>query len=203
MISMMSIWSVSAVVLCLRSESRNLFRQSDLALHLIGNGVELRLDVGRGNSATFLPVVSHPCRNLRRKVGGDLVRLCWRWVYVQALTACLWPTQSIPWMVVSVHLYFVCMYLKIAFSRRRHVPCVCVCFLRRSRWSPDDIWHLQSLVDQGHVCGVVTAVGTVPLVCQLGYWVLHLEGAALWEFCRLGGLGSTRGWMLPWTAGDS
>jgi hypothetical protein len=28
----------------------------------------------------------------------------------------LWPAQSISWVVVSVHLYFVCMYLMIAFS---------------------------------------------------------------------------------------
>jgi hypothetical protein len=42
-----SIGSVSVVALFLRSESRNLFRQSDLAVHLLGNGFDLRLDVGR------------------------------------------------------------------------------------------------------------------------------------------------------------
>jgi hypothetical protein len=121
----MSIGSVSALVLCLRSESRNLFRQSDLALHLrnwvwsstgcwqdwhpLGYSVALYL-------ATVFPVASHPCRNLRRKIGGDLVRLSLQCAYVQELTACLWPAQSIPWVVVSVHLYFVCMWLKIAFS---------------------------------------------------------------------------------------
>jgi hypothetical protein len=57
MISMMSIGSVSAVVLCLRSESRNLFRQSDLALHLIGNGFDLLLDVGR--IGTLWGIMSH------------------------------------------------------------------------------------------------------------------------------------------------
>jgi hypothetical protein len=28
----------------------------------------------------------------------------------------LWPAQLISWMVVSVHLYFVCMYPNSAFS---------------------------------------------------------------------------------------
>jgi hypothetical protein len=42
----MSIGSVSAVVLCFRSESWNLFRRSDLALHL-KKWFDLLLDVGR------------------------------------------------------------------------------------------------------------------------------------------------------------
>jgi hypothetical protein len=61
------------------------------------------------------------------------------------------------------------------------VPCVCVYCLWRSRWSPNDIGHRQSLGDPSHVGGVVTVVGTVLLVCQLGHWILHLEGVALWE----------------------
>jgi hypothetical protein len=61
----------------------------------------------------------------------------------------------------------------------RHLPCVCVYCLWRSRWSR------RSLGDPSHVGGVVTVVGTLLLVCQLGHWVLHLGGVALWEFCRL------------------
>jgi hypothetical protein len=119
--------SVSALVLCLRSESRNLFRQSDLALHLrkwVWSSTGCRQDwhsLGYSVAsylATIFPVASHPFRTLHRNVGGDLVRLSLWCAYVQELTACLWPAQSIPWVVVSVHLYFVCMYLKIAFSRR-------------------------------------------------------------------------------------
>jgi hypothetical protein len=39
------------------------------------------------------------------------------------------------------------------------VPCVCVCCLWRSRWSPNDIWHRRSLGDPSHVGGVVIVVG--------------------------------------------
>jgi hypothetical protein len=36
--------------------------------------------------------------------------------FVQELIACLWPAQSIPWMVVSVYLYFAYTQQSSAFS---------------------------------------------------------------------------------------
>jgi hypothetical protein len=51
--------------------------------------------------ATIFPVASHPCRNLRRNVGGDLVRLSLRCAYVQKLTALCLLSRRTPLPVLG------------------------------------------------------------------------------------------------------
>jgi hypothetical protein len=128
--------SVSALVLCLRSESRNLFRQSDLALHLrkwvrsstgcwqdwhsLGYSVALYL-------ATIFPVASHPWRNWRRNVGGDLVRLSLRCAYCPGTDSLLVAGPVDP-LGGGVCPFVLCLHVSEDCLLSQHVKCYAFVF---------------------------------------------------------------------------
>jgi hypothetical protein len=93
--------------------------------HSLGCNVALYL-------ATIFPVANHPCRNLRRNVGGDLVRLSWRCPYVQELTACLKPRFS----KVYYSSAFIMAATKFKFESSKSRIRVVVSILLRIRIRP-------------------------------------------------------------------
>ena len=68
--------------------------------------------------ATIFPVASHPCRNLHRNVGGDLVRLSLQCAYVQELTALLLAGPVDP-LGGSVCPFVLCLHVYDSFPIAR------------------------------------------------------------------------------------